>query len=64
MFFVADAKLLTYAILATGTQVSSWYRPRGRLGLQQIASVYSDFVLRGLTNKEPQVPFGEVLQRS
>lgn len=64
MFFVADAKLLTYAILATGTQVSSWYKPRGRLSLQQIASVYSDFVLRALTNKEPQVPFGEVLQGS
>jgi hypothetical protein len=30
--------------------------------LQQIVSTYSDFVLRGLTNKEPQVPFGEVLQ--
>jgi AcrR family transcriptional regulator len=64
VFFVADAKLLTYAILATGTQVSSWYRPRGRLSLQQIASMYSDFVLRALTNKEPQVPFGEVLQGS
>lgn len=64
VFFVADAKLLTYVTLATGTQVSSWYRPRGRLSLQQIASVYSDFVLRALTNKEPQVPFGEVLQGS
>ena len=64
VFYFADAKLLTYAIVATGTQVSSWYRPRGRLSLRQIASVYSDFVLRGLTNKEPQVPFGEVLQGS
>jgi AcrR family transcriptional regulator len=64
VFYFTDAKLLTYAILATGTQVSSWYRPRGRLTLQQIASIYSDFVLRGLTNKEPQVPFGEVLEET
>jgi TetR/AcrR family transcriptional regulator, cholesterol catabolism regulator len=64
VFYFTDAKLLTYAILATGTQVSSWYKPRGRLTLQQIASIYSDFVLRGLTNKEPQVPFGEVLEES
>ena len=64
VFSFTDAKLLTYAILATGTQVSAWYRPRGRLTLQQIASIYSDFVLRGLTNKEPQVPFGDVLQSS
>jgi TetR/AcrR family transcriptional regulator, cholesterol catabolism regulator len=64
VFYFTDAKLLTYAILAMGTQVSSWYRPRGRLSLQQVASTYSDFVLRGLTNKEPQVPFGEVLQEA
>jgi hypothetical protein len=62
VFYLTDAKLLTYAIVATGTQVSSWYKARGRLSLQEIASVYSDFVLRGVTNKEPQVAFGEVLQ--
>jgi AcrR family transcriptional regulator len=64
VFYFTDAKLLTYAIVATGTQVSSWYKARGRLSLQEIASVYSDFVLRGVTNKEPQVAFGEVLQAS
>jgi TetR/AcrR family transcriptional regulator, cholesterol catabolism regulator len=62
VFHYTDAKLLTYAILATGTQVSAWYKTRGRLSLRQIASTYSDFVLRGLTNDQPQVPFGEVLQ--
>ena len=62
VFHYTDAKLLTYAILATGTQVSAWYKTRGRLSLRQIASTYSDFVLRGLTNDQPQVPFGEVLK--
>jgi AcrR family transcriptional regulator len=62
VFHYTDAKLLTYAILATGTQVSAWYKRRGRLSLRQIASTYSDFVLRGLTNDRPQVPFGEVLE--
>jgi TetR/AcrR family transcriptional regulator, cholesterol catabolism regulator len=62
VFHYTDAKLLTYAILATGTQVSAWYKTRGRLSLRQIASTYSDFVLRGLTNDRPQVPFGEVLE--
>lgn len=61
LFHVSDVSLITYAILATGTQVSAWYRPRGRLTLQQIASVYSDFVLRGLTNEKSYVTFGEVL---
>lgn len=61
VFHVADARLVTYAIVAIGTHVADWYRPDGRLKVEQIASVYSDFVLRSLTNPEQQVALGDVL---
>lgn len=61
VFHVADARLVTYAIVAIGTHVADWYRPDGRLGVDEIASVYSDFVLRSLVNPEQQVALGDVL---
>jgi AcrR family transcriptional regulator len=60
-FHVADVRLATYGIIAMGTHVADWYRPGGRLTLEQIASGHADFVLRALTNPAEQVPFGEVL---
>ena len=63
VFHTTDVRLVTYGILAMGTHVADWYRAGGRLTLEEIASVYSDFVLRGLTNASPQVPFGDLLLR-
>jgi AcrR family transcriptional regulator len=63
VFYATDVRLVTYGILAMGTHVADWYRPGGRLSLEEIASVYSDFALRGLTNASAQVALGELLLR-
>jgi AcrR family transcriptional regulator len=57
----ADVRLATYGILAMGTHVADWYSPRGRLSLDEIASVHSDFALRALTTAERQVALRDVL---
>ena len=63
VFHTTDVRLVTYGILAMGTHVADWYRPGGRLSLEEIASVYSDFALRALTNASPQVALGDLLLR-
>jgi len=47
-FQAPDAKLTAWAILAVGTSTSTWFRPDGRLQLEEIAARYTDFVLNGL----------------
>ncbi|MHB8617963.1 MAG: TetR/AcrR family transcriptional regulator [Chloroflexota bacterium] len=45
---VADVKMVSYAILAACSGVSSWFNPRGRFSAQDIARVYADYIVRGL----------------
>jgi TetR/AcrR family transcriptional regulator, cholesterol catabolism regulator len=47
-FAAADPKLAAWAILAVGTSTSTWFRPDGRLQLDDIASLYTDLLLNGL----------------
>jgi AcrR family transcriptional regulator len=47
-FEAPDPKLAAWAILAIGTSTSTWYRPEGRLQLDDIAGLYTDLVLNGL----------------
>ncbi|WCB95389.1 HTH-type transcriptional repressor KstR2 [Baekduia alba] len=61
VFHVSDVRLATYGIVAIGTQVADWYQPGGRMSLAEIATVYSDFVLRSLTNDQRQVELGQML---
>jgi AcrR family transcriptional regulator len=49
-FQPVDVHVTAYGILAMTTWVSSWYSPRGRLSLEEIADIYSDMVLRGIWN--------------
>ena len=48
--------MTTFGVVAIGIHVATWYRPNGRLAVDQIAAVFADFVLRGLTNPQEQVP--------
>ncbi len=41
-----DAKLQTYAVLALGMHVSSWFRPRGGLPLESVVDIYTSIMLR------------------
>lgn len=54
-FHVPDGRMAAFAIVAIGIHVATWYRPNGRLSVDQIAAVFADFVLRGLTNPDEQV---------
>lgn len=46
---VIDARAHTFSVVARGTHVAAWYRPEGRLSLEQIVSIYSKSVLRELS---------------
>ena len=52
-FQAPDAKLTAWAILAVGTSTSTWFRPDGRLQLEEIATRYTDLVLNGLATARP-----------
>jgi TetR/AcrR family transcriptional regulator, cholesterol catabolism regulator len=47
-FTTADPKITAWAILAMGTSTATWFSPEGRLQLDDIATLYTDFVLDGL----------------
>ncbi len=49
-FLPIDVPVTSYGILAMTTWVSSWYSPRGRLSLEEIADIYTAMVLRGIWN--------------
>ncbi len=49
-FLPVDVQVTTYGILAMTSWVASWYSPRGRLSLDDIAEIYSSMVLRGIWN--------------
>jgi TetR/AcrR family transcriptional regulator, cholesterol catabolism regulator len=53
-FEAPDPKLTAWAILAVGTSTSTWFRPDGRLQLDDIARLYTDFVLNGLATSRPR----------
>jgi TetR/AcrR family transcriptional regulator, cholesterol catabolism regulator len=45
---VLDPRIQTYAIVAMGTHVSTWYKPRGAMSLDQIVETYTQMILRQL----------------
>ena len=45
-----DVKIASYAIIAMCTEVAQWFRPRGRLTVQQVIEIYFQMITRGLLN--------------
>lgn len=43
-----DVKVTSYAIIAMCTQVASWFRPGGRLTVQQVTTIYCQMIIEGL----------------
>jgi len=43
-----DIKILSYAILTLCTAGASWYKPSGRLSVDEIAEIYENFIISGL----------------
>jgi AcrR family transcriptional regulator len=43
-----DVKVASYAVIAMCTEVASWFRAPGRLTVQQVVDIYSQFIAQGL----------------
>lgn len=48
VFRQSDVKVSSYAIIAMCTEVSTWFRPNGRLSVQQVIDLYSQMITQGL----------------
>jgi AcrR family transcriptional regulator len=48
IFHRCDVKVTSYAIIAMCTQVASWFRPDGRLSVQQVIAIYRQLITEGL----------------
>lgn len=48
VFRRGDVKIASYAIIAMCTEVATWFRPAGRLSVQQVTDMYRDMITHGL----------------
>jgi len=48
VFRKSDVKVSSYAIIAMCTEVATWFRPSGRLSVQQVINLYSQMITQGL----------------
>jgi AcrR family transcriptional regulator len=52
VFAPGDDKILSYAILTLCTAGASWFKPDGRLSVDEIAEIYENFIISGLKRAE------------
>src|SRR6202165_186796 len=48
IFRQVDIKVTSYALIAMCTEVAAWFRPDGRLSVQQVIDIYSHMITDGL----------------
>ena len=48
IFRPTDVKIASYALIAMCTEVAAWFRPNGRLSVQQEIVMYREFITQGL----------------
>lgn len=48
VFRQSDVKISSYAIIAMCTEVATWFRPNGRLSVQQVIDIYTQMITQGL----------------
>jgi AcrR family transcriptional regulator len=48
IFRPTDVKVTSYALIAMCTEVAVWFRPDGRLSVQQVILMYREFITQGL----------------
>ena len=51
IFRESDVKVTSYALIAMCTEVAAWFRPAGRLTVQQVIEIYSDIFTQGILAK-------------
>ena len=58
VFAPGDDKILSYAILTLCTAGASWFKPNGRLTVDEIAEIYENFIISGLKRAEGETAVG------
>jgi hypothetical protein len=58
----ADTRLALFALLSMCTGVAVWYRPDGRLSLQDIADGYTDLFFQGVVTTSDKASHGAQAQ--
>ncbi len=58
VFADVDVKILSYAILTLCTAGATWYKPNGRLTVDEIADIYENFIISGLKQGRLNTPAG------
>jgi AcrR family transcriptional regulator len=58
VFADVDVKILSYAILTLCTAGATWYKPNGRLTVDEIADIYENFIISGLKQGGLSTPAG------
>ncbi|HVB75807.1 MAG TPA: TetR/AcrR family transcriptional regulator [Ktedonobacteraceae bacterium] len=48
IFRLVDIKVASYALIAMCTEVATWFRPGGRLSVQQVIDLYTQMISEGL----------------
>ena len=48
VFRQLDIKVASYALIAMCTEVATWFRPEGRLSVQQVIDLYTQLISEGL----------------
>ncbi len=48
IFRQTDVKVTAYAVIAMCTEVATWFRPTGRLTVQQVIEIYTRMITQGL----------------
>lgn len=48
VFRQVDIKVASYALIAMCTEVATWFRPEGRLSVQQVIDLYTKMITEGL----------------
>ena len=59
VFRSTDVKVASYALIAMCTEVATWFRPDGRLSVQQVIVMYREFITRGLLLTSTQAQISE-----
>jgi AcrR family transcriptional regulator len=63
VFAMVDVKILSYAILTLCTAGASWYNPKGRLTVDEIAEIYENFIISGLKQGQFGIPVDGTIER-
>ena len=62
VFRFADTRLALFALMAMCTGVAVWYRPDGRLSLEDIADGYTDLFFKGIVTMSDKASRGAAAQ--